>query len=162
MCRPPDRLSRWRGDLSRPVSDSGAPSPATVAATSSDNGRESPEHFVDRRAVRKNVEDLRIDHHDVGALREAGGRDAADPTREIVLRPHRVAVDDGGVALSLALHIASARVESPAVLKRAASGVDARRMLPPRGAPELTSPGADSVLRLSNDRDRVSASPTGQ
>jgi hypothetical protein len=93
-------------------------SPAAYAPAASPNDwRKCPEGLVYRGAVRKHVEDLGIDDDDIGAPSVTGGGCAADSSREVVLRPQRVAIHRGGAASSPSLHIPSALVGSPAWLK---------------------------------------------
>ncbi|OGQ25204.1 MAG: hypothetical protein A2138_06105 [Deltaproteobacteria bacterium RBG_16_71_12] len=71
------------------------------------NRSQSPEGLIDGRAVRKHVEDGRVNDHDVRTLRIPCRGDPAYGSGEVVLRTHRIAVGCRLFSPIILLHIAS-------------------------------------------------------
>jgi hypothetical protein len=79
--------------------------------------RKRTKRLIHGHAVRKHIENVRIDDHDVRTLRISGCSDPAHGPGEVVLRAKGIAVCRPPFSANVLLHISSALVEWPVVQK---------------------------------------------
>src|SRR5208337_3721198 len=100
---------------------------------------------VHRRTVGKDVQHIWIDCGDVSTLGVSRRCDTSACGREVVLRPHRVAITSPVVTVNLFLHNVSSRRASRASPKSGGCAVAARQTPRPAACADWTSRAQDTA-----------------
>ena len=121
--------------------------------------RQSSKSFIYSRSVDEHVEEIGIDYDNVGALCESCRSHTTNRPREVVLRPHRVAIRRTITRPFILLHIASVPYVLPVARRSTVSEVVAPRKLPPRAGADSTYRGQCTVARQRSVQGPTGASP---